>query len=129
VLTGLSFIDSTRGWVVGRNSTILRYDSGAGYTPPRIVPQPVVAELGNYPNPFNPRTKISFKVLESSLLTIRLFNINGEEISRLADHREYFNGSYSVDFDFSNYSTGVYLVQILSERNKYQITRKLLYIK
>jgi len=61
----------------------------------------------NYPNPFNPNTTISYSIANPGLVTVRIFNILGEEILQLVN--EYKNsGSYSVNFDASRLSSGIY---------------------
>ena len=80
----------------------------------------------NYPNPFNPKTKIRFDVSKSGDAEIEIFDITGKLISTLV--REYLTtGSYNVDFDASNISSGVYFYRL--KINNYIGTRKMIVIK
>jgi hypothetical protein len=65
----------------------------------------------NYPNPFNPSTKISFNIPEDNFVKLKVFNILGEEITTLIN--EHLKaGYYQVDFDASSLQTGVYFYQL-----------------
>ncbi len=68
----------------------------------------------NYPNPFNPSTKINFSLASDSKVTLKVFNILGQEVSTL------FNGNlaageHEVNFNASSLNSGVYLYQINAE--------------
>jgi len=66
------------------------------------------ALLQNYPNPFNPSTTISYQLSMSGHVELKVFDINGREITTLIN-REQQAGSYKINFDGSNLSSGVYL--------------------
>ena len=69
--------------------------------------------LQNYPNPFNPSTTINYSVANSGLVSVKIFNILGEEITKLVNG--YKNaGSYSVNFEASNLSSGIYFYTMTS---------------
>ncbi|HLX12678.1 MAG TPA: T9SS type A sorting domain-containing protein, partial [Bacteroidota bacterium] len=61
----------------------------------------------NYPNPFNPTTTIRFDVPENAFVTLKVYNILGQEVKTLADE-QYAAGSYAVSFNGSDLATGVY---------------------
>jgi flagellar hook assembly protein FlgD len=65
----------------------------------------------NYPNPFNPTTRINYFVLRSSLVTLKVYDILGKEISTLVNEEKPV-GNYKVDFDGSNLSSGVYFYRM-----------------
>jgi hypothetical protein len=77
----------------------------------------------NYPNPFNPTTTLSFVVAHSSFVSIKVFNVLGNEIATLVDE-EKSKGVYAVKFsakggsvsggDGYNLSSGIYFVQLQS---------------
>lgn len=76
---------------------------------------PHVFYLGqNFPNPFNPSTKINWQVPVSSWQTLKVYDILGNEIATLFDEYEPA-GSYEVEWNASNYPSGVYFYQLQTE--------------
>ena len=68
-------------------------------------------ELYNFPNPFNPSTKINFQIPEASSVELIIFDINGREIKTIVN--DYKNkGEYTADFSGENYSSGVYFYSL-----------------
>jgi plastocyanin len=65
----------------------------------------------NYPNPFNPTTIINFNIPQKSFVTLKLYDISGREIGTLVNS-ELNNGGYSVDFNGSNYASGIYIYKL-----------------
>jgi len=65
----------------------------------------------NYPNPFNPTTKISYAIPKSGFVTLKIFDMLGREVANIVN-TEKQAGSYIVDFDASNLSSGVYFYSI-----------------
>jgi hypothetical protein len=65
----------------------------------------------NYPNPFNPVTNISFKVPYESDVVIKVYDIVGREVAYLVNERRQ-PGSYNIQFDGSNLSSGIYLLKM-----------------
>lgn len=80
----------------------------------------------NYPNPFNPTTTISFALPEESHVSLKIFNIYGEEIATLIN-RILPAGYHSVNFNANNLSGGVYLYQI--ETEKVTLIKKMILLK
>jgi hypothetical protein len=62
----------------------------------------------NYPNPFNPSTTISYSIPERTNVNLEIFNILGENIVKLVN-RVQNAGVYSVTFDASHLSSGIYI--------------------
>jgi hypothetical protein len=65
----------------------------------------------NYPNPFNPVTQIKFDIPKSGFVKITIYDLLGREISTLVN-QQMQPGSYNVDWDASNFSSGVYFYKI-----------------
>jgi hypothetical protein len=65
----------------------------------------------NYPNPFNPKTRIKYEISRNISVKITIYNILGQEIKVLVN--EFKNaGRYEVEFDGMNYASGVYFYRI-----------------
>jgi plastocyanin len=65
----------------------------------------------NYPNPFNPTTNINFSIPKSELVKISIYNVIGQEVNVILN--ENLNaGIYSVKFDASQMSSGIYFYKI-----------------
>jgi len=80
----------------------------------------------NYPNPFNPTTTIKFDLPNTSEVTLKVFNILGEEIATLVSDR-LSAGTYSYEWDASNLASGVYLCRLQS--GDYVETRKMVLMR
>jgi hypothetical protein len=75
-----------------------------------VVPT-AFALSANYPNPFNPSTKINFALPVKSNVSIVVFNILGQVVSKLVD-KEFEAGNHSVTFNADNLGSGVYIYKI-----------------
>lgn len=81
----------------------------------------------NFPNPFNPMTKIKFDVPKSSFVTLKIYDILGKEISTLVNNRLAAN-TYMVDFNASGLNSGVYFYQLNIDNVPFAI-KKMMVIK
>ncbi|MCL6097622.1 MAG: T9SS type A sorting domain-containing protein [Bacteroidetes bacterium] len=88
-----------------------------------IIPQEFSLSQ-NYPNPFNPATKISFTLPSSSNVSLKVFNTVGQEVSELVNGN-LEPGNYSVDFNASKLSSGIYFYK-LATNNFVQVKKMLL---
>lgn len=80
----------------------------------------------NYPNPFNPTTNIRFTIPESGLVTLKVYNLIGEEIEILLN-TEMASGVYEVNFDATKLSSGVYFYTISA--GKFNASKKMMLVK
>jgi hypothetical protein len=80
----------------------------------------------NYPNPFNPVTSIQYTVGSKQLVTLKAYDVLGNEVSTLVNE-EKTAGSYTVKFDGSTLASGIYLYQM--KAGDFTATRKLILLK
>ena len=80
----------------------------------------------NYPNPFNPTTNIKYSITNSTHVTLKVFNVLGQEVASLVN-QEQKAGQYVVDFNASNLASGIYMYRIQAGNNT--ITKKMLLLK
>lgn len=140
VVYDLQFLDAKIGYAVGENGVILKYISPPG----SIINVPEQFFLyQNYPNPFNSKTVISYDLSASGNVTLKVYDVLGNEVVTLVD--EYKSvGSYEIEFNTSsessfrlvrNLASGIYFYQlkladpeINSEQGMIQ-TKKMIYLK
>jgi len=65
----------------------------------------------NYPNPFNPSTKINFGLPEKSDVTLKIFNLLGQEVLTILE-KEYSAGNHTVNFNANDLTSGIYIYAI-----------------
>jgi uncharacterized lipoprotein YddW (UPF0748 family) len=80
----------------------------------------------NYPNPFNPTTSIEFSVPSSEYVSLKVYDVLGNEITSLVNENK-AAGNYIVDFNASSLSSGVYFYKISA--GNYTETKKMMIIK
>jgi hypothetical protein len=120
---------------------------GGGINPPGQVPPPtwfqyVVTMVGivknsdevpaafrlysNYPNPFNPATKIKFDIAKATNAKLVVYDVLGNEVARIIDEK-LSAGSYTVDFKGENFGSGVYFYKFTTDY--FTDTKKMLLVK
>ncbi len=80
----------------------------------------------NYPNPFNPTTRIDFDIPENNNVNIKLFDVNGKEVSTLLNDNR-LAGYYSIQVNAQNFSSGVYYYTITA--GNFVATKKMIVLK
>jgi len=91
----------------------------------RSIPMTYVLNQ-NYPNPFNPGTTIEFEVPKAGQVSLKVYDITGREVATLVDGVRAV-GSYSIPFDASGLSSGVYFYKL--QAGEYFAVRKLVVMK
>jgi len=81
----------------------------------------------NYPNPFNATTKIKYDVLHSGFVTLKIYDILGNEIITLVNEEKQ-KGTYEVIYNADNLSSGVYFYDI-EMGNDFSITKRMLLLR
>ena len=77
-----------------------------------FVPQ--IITLNNYPNPFNPRTTISFSILQMKNVTVEIIDLQGRVVESFYN-RHLLPGSHSIVWDAESYPSGQYLINMSSD--------------
>jgi hypothetical protein len=81
----------------------------------------------NYPNPFNPATTIEFALAKSGWVTLKIYNILGEEVAELVSENLSV-GSYKYNWDARGLASGVYYYRLKTGQGFVQ-TKKMLLIR
>ncbi len=90
------------------------FDGTSSYSDEVEVDVPAPAEFAleqNYPNPFNPSTQIAFRLAVDSKVSLKVFDVLGQEVATLVNSN-FVAGGHSVDFNASSLNSGVYLYRI-----------------
>ncbi len=128
IIFDMIFPDSLHGFAVGRGGAIIKY------IPPIISFVKEIEEgssesfslFQNYPNPFNPSTTISYSILQDGHVTLKVYDILGNEVASLVDEEKQ-SGLFNVEFNASNLSSGVYYYQL--KIGEFTFTKKLVLMK
>jgi|GEM_PF-1191842 len=124
----IEFPDSRHGWLLSNNSIwyttngdlVVTHTSDINNSPSEF------RLFQNYPNPFNPSTQINYEINSASYVQLKVFNILGSEITSLVSEFQK-PGQYKVNYEPSNLSGGIYLIQLTAGT---QVdVRKMIYLK
>jgi len=80
----------------------------------------------NYPNPFNPTTTITYGLKNNGPVTLKVYNMLGQEVATLVDKAQNA-GEYKVDFDASKLASGIYMYKL--ETKNESMAKKMLLLK
>jgi uncharacterized repeat protein (TIGR02543 family) len=84
--------------------------------PDAVEEVPATAKLyQNYPNPFNPSTMIQFDLPNAAIVTLKIFNVLGQEMATLLDRQEMTEGGQQIQFSATDFASGVYFYRIQAE--------------
>ena len=81
----------------------------------------------NYPNPFNPSTRISYSLPNSGYVSLKVYDILGREIETIVNEFQKA-GTYAAHFDASNLASGIYFYE-LQVGNEFVETKKMLLMR
>jgi hypothetical protein len=82
--------------------------------------------MQNYPNPFNPTTTITYQLPKDGIVTLKIFDAIGTEVTTLV-HEYKSTGRYDVNFNASNLASGVYFYRL--QANDFTLSKKLILMK
>ena len=125
-----SFVDKNlaNGYYTYRLKQI-DYDGSYSYSDAlkvKVEYKPEVLDIKNYPNPFNPITKIYYEIPEDGVVTLKIYNALGKEIKTLISDNK-IAGAYEIDFDATGLPSGIYF-NVLQSGDR-RVIRKMQLIK
>jgi hypothetical protein len=121
---GCPFVWAGQQANVLHNGLAITYPVGAGNNN-NEVPNSYKLEQ-NYPNPFNPVTSIAYSIPKSGPVKLTIYDMLGREVAVLVNEFKQA-GSFSVDFDASELSSGAYLYKI--EAGDFRDSKKMMLVK
>lgn len=133
ILLSVYFIDANTGYAVGQNGVIFKTTTG-GVTGIHPISNEVPTSFKlyqNYPNPFNPNTNIKFDVAsngrrQTSTVRMIIYDILGREVA-MPVNEKLNPGTYEVDFDGTNYPSGIYYYRLSA--GEYTETKRMALVK
>lgn len=81
----------------------------------------------NYPNPFNPSTKISFTLPKAELVTLKVYDVLGQEVATIFRNERRRAGNNTVDFNAPHLASGVYFYTLTA--GNFLETKKMLLVR
>jgi len=96
-----------------------------GITDERAIPT-AYALSQNFPNPFNPKTIIKYDISEFSFVTLKIYDVLGNEITTLVN-KEISAGSYEVEFNATTLPSSIYFYQL--QAGSFVETKKMVLMK
>ena len=135
-LNSVIFVNNSTGYIVGESGTILKTTNGGA----TFVEEEEIDEIpttyylsDNFPNPFNPSTKIKYSIPNTSKLLIKVYDILGNEIEILVNE-EKPAGTYEITWYAEKLSSGIYFyrlqaVPIGRQAGSFVETKKMILLK
>jgi len=106
---------------------LIKYNEVLGISPiSNIIPLSFNLQQ-NFPNPFNPKTKIRFSVSKNSVIQLKIFDVLGR-IKEILVNEKLIPSEYELTFDATKYSSGVYFYQLIAD-GRIIDTKKLVILK
>ena len=112
-------------WNFGENFVIKVYDNPVSVHNISLTPEEYILSQ-NYPNPFNPTTTINFQIAELNFVSLKVFDVLGNEVMTLVNDQRPA-GNYKVEFSANGLTSGIYFYKL--ETANYSLTKKMLLLK
>lgn len=122
------FLNNNTGYAVGDSGRILYTTNGGEVGIKKIfeiIPEKFTLNQ-NYPNPFNSSTIIDFTIPLKGIVKLYVYDILGKEVAVPLDE-ELNPGSYSVDFNANNLTSGIYFYRL--QTTNYSETKRMIILK
>ena len=128
------FIDKQNAWAITAQEILKTNDGWQSFTMSGTITDLEFENtiltnfslIQNYPNPFNPTTKITYTLPEISFVTLKVYDLLGNEIATLVNEDK-SAGRYEVSWDAKDYTSGIYFYQFRAK--DFVETKKMLLIK
>jgi photosystem II stability/assembly factor-like uncharacterized protein len=133
---GVTFVAQNTGWagnesaLTGNNLIMYKWDGVFPSSFDQKITNKIPKNFNlyqNFPNPFNPVTKISYSLPQSGLVRLKIYNVLGQEIQTLVNKFQKA-GEYNVDFEAKNLSSGIYFYK-LQVGSDYVQTKKMILMR
>lgn len=128
-ITDICFLDESTAWAVTHKGNIFKYTKSTGASvesSEKNYPDEYIL-YQNYPNPFNASTRISYSILNSDFVTLKIYSLLGGEVQTLVN--EFQNtGNHSVNFNAGELSSGIYFYK-LQVGNDFVVTKRMILMK
>jgi photosystem II stability/assembly factor-like uncharacterized protein len=123
----MQFINGNLGYAGCLGGTILKFGIPTSVGSVENALPETYSISQNYPNPFNPSTSIRYQVPQISNVSLKVYNLLGQEVAELVNGMVNA-GTYEARFNGSNLSSGVYYY-IMKAGNNFVQTKKMILIK
>ena len=120
------FIPNGLGGLITPNAIVIREVNPSSISGDGDIGEKSFILEQNYPNPFNPSTVISYQLPVTSEVTLKVYNVLGNEVATLVDEYKPA-GSYETKFDASGLASGIYFYQL--KAGTFVQTNKMAYVK
>jgi len=120
------FIPNGLGGLITPNAIVIREVNPSSISGDGDIGEKSFILEQNYPNPFNPSTVISYRLPVTSEVTLKVYNVLGNEVATLVDEYKPA-GSYETKFDASGLASGIYFYQL--KAGTFVQTNKMAYVK
>ncbi|MBI3193169.1 MAG: InlB B-repeat-containing protein [Ignavibacteriae bacterium] len=109
-------------------------------TPLEFIEQQIPEQYSlqqNYPNPFNPATTIQFELPVQSQVTLKIYNLLGQEVATILDRQQMEEGTQEVEFNAEGIGSGVYFYRLVANEmndedglvNSFETVKKMILMK
>ncbi|WKZ68772.1 MAG: YCF48-related protein [Melioribacteraceae bacterium] len=126
-VSSIFMLSEETGWITGNGGLVLGTSNIVSVADERF--DQLVNEyklFQNYPNPFNPSTQIKFAIPQAGIVTVKVYDIIGREVTTLVNDN-LNSGIHEVVFNANNLSSGIYFVRMTSQN--FTSTKKIMVIK
>lgn len=106
--------DSNGIWIAGFGGKLFKYNFTfigiEKYS--EEIPNEFILQQ-NFPNPFNPDTRIRFEIPKLTTVELIVYDVSGREVYRLAEQYKQ-PGKYEISFDATSFASGVYFYRLIA---------------